>query len=863
MPATPSAPRFVASLIEEGTIRDALERIRKSEPLGDSPLRNLVLVWQRLESVGPLPVSSAIDVAAREVLFGLIGDNLARLRRLEGLPEPDDTRQAQLAALAADFTWNNIELEVWSALAYRFVYLDLNLLVQDIARHTTSDPRQIRRRLRRGVRRLAEELSAAESAARAEDRRLWRRLKLPPVGYARLFGVDATLADLVGRLTSPGPPWLVVLRGAGGLGKTTLAHAAMREVVEGEGFDDVAWVTLEEPASTPALLGRFARQLGYPHLADESAGDLEQSLRALSNATPTALVLDNADWLDDYPGGLDRLAALVEPGKLLLTVRHWPGSQTPAHVVTLDPLSREAVAELGRHEAEARGIAQAEHLSADALERLYAVMGGNPLAARLAVGQLARLPLERVLENLTALQTDRGVPLFESMFARTWETLGDEARQVALALLLMPNEGAFWEDLALLADLPGDVLDALGPVPRYAIHALTRRFLEQRAAEEPYAPTFERLLRHALARAEDVFEGRGAEEAPAPQSVAAWMQLLRWQAELDVEPELLGQVVAHVAPGARRAGLWERWLAVLEQAEGRLTGAALARARLETGVALRWLGRSNGAAQALEDAVTGFGERGDFAAQAEVLVELGALHAAAGQREEAALAYRRAVETAGRHGARDGHRRALNGLAALALQEDAIEGALRLLRGALDLSPDEPDGQTLSNLGVACLRAGLADEAVTFQQEALACYEMDADLPNRARAHVRLASAYAGRGEYDEARRHFEEGLALMRALGDVLGQARALANFGAAHRQEGRWDDAVLVWRDALALQRHLGDRVGMAYTWYNLGDAQWAAGDEHAARESLAQAAQLAGAIPDVPLADIIASHPANAPD
>jgi tetratricopeptide (TPR) repeat protein len=261
----------------------------------------------------------------------------------------------------------------------------------------------------------------------------------------------------------------------------------------------------------------------------------------------------------------------------------------------------------------------------------------------------------------------------------------------------------------------------------------------------------------------------------------------------------------------------------------------------------------------LEGAVAGFGEVGDFTAQAEALIELGALHAAGGRRAEATLAYQRAVAAAERYGVLDSLRRALNGLATLALQDDTIEEALALLRRALALAPDEPDGQTLSNLGVACLRAGLADEAVMVQQEALAHYELAGDWPNRARAHVRLASAYAGREEYDAARRHFEEGLALMRGLGDALGQARALVNLGAAHGQQGRWEDAKLVLSDALALQRHLGDEVGMAYTWYNLGDAQWAAGDERAARESLAQAAQLAESLRRESLAESIAAHPA----
>jgi tetratricopeptide (TPR) repeat protein len=874
MPPTSATSHPDVLLIEAGDLRDALESIRQTASLGDSSLRNLVLVWQRVEAARPTASTDALDTALRDVLFEIIGDNLIRLRRLEGLSGQDipDTRKAQLAALANDYTWANPELEAWSTLYYRYVRLDLNLQVQDMAWQVSVDPRQVRRRLVRGIRRLGEALGTLESAARDKNRRLWLRLKLPLIGYGTLFGAENAISDLVDILSGPGPPWLVVVAGAGGLGKTTLAHAALYQIVEEDAFADLAWVTLNESSSYPALLGTFARQLGYPHIADEAPADLERSLRALLSATRTVLILDNADLLENYPANVERLSALVKPGKILLIVRHWPGSETPVHIVTLDPLPRETTAAFIHHLAQTQQIDQAELLSSETLDRLYDSMGGNPLAVRLVLGQLAHLPLPRVLYNLGSLRTDQGIPLFQELFARTWETLSDDAHQLALALLIIPNEGAFWQDLLLVADLPEGALDAaiteltgralleaLGPAPRYAVHALTRRFLEQLVTQQSYAPIFEGLLKGALERATDLFEARGTGEYTPSLNIPAWLQLLRWQAKVGVEPDLLGTLVTRVAPAARRSGRWQQWAAVLEQAAPRLTDDDLARIRLETGVALRWLGDSADAEQALEDAIAGFGERGDFVAQAEALIELGALCAGSGRRQEAILAYRRAVAAAERYTAHDGLRRALNGLAMLALQDGDFEEALNLLRRALDLSPDQPDAQTLSNLGVACLRAGLAGEAVSFQQEALGQYETSADVPNRARAHVRLASAHAGHQKYDLARHHFEEGLALMRALGDALGQARTLVNLGAAHRQQDQSEDAILVWHDALALQRHLGDEVGMAYTWYNLGDVQWATGDELAARESLIQAVRLAEAIRLSTLLDTINTHPA----
>jgi len=873
MLSTDANPHTTPPQFEDADVRAVLESFRKADHLGDTPLRQLVAVWARLDPAGPPTTPHALDTVLEQLLAEIVSDNLDRLRSVEGLAEPEDTRVAQEEALARDFMQGSAELESWSVLHYRYIRRDLNLRGQDVSAIANIHPRQLRRRTARGVRLLTETLSEMESAARAENRQLAMWLKLPPAGYGDLFGIETALADLVERLATPGPPWLVVVRGSGGLGKSTLAHAALRRLVGDDTFGDLAWLGLDEPASYPTLLARIARELGYPHLAETPLADLERSLRVLLSDTQTVLVLDNAEHLDDLPLVVERLAALVQPGKLLLTIRRWPGSETPAHVLTLNPLPREAIAALIQRMAGEHAIAQAEHLSGDELGQLYDVIGGNPLAARLVAGQLARLPLARVLDNPAALHTDRGLPLFDALFARTWESLGDEARQLALVLPLVPPEGAFWDDLFLLAGLPETALDtaiteltssafleALGPAPRYAIHHLTRRYLEQTVTQPENAPVFERLLGQALSRALALFEDESDAESAPGRKAAAWLQLLRWGAEQGVESDLLSKLVTHVAPGVRRSGQWERWVSVLERARLHLPDEALGRIHLETGVALRWLGEVNGSADALEEAIAGFGERGDFVAQAEALIELGALYAGSGHMPEAVVAYRRAVAAAERFEEYDSLRRALNGLATLAMQDDAVEEALVLLRQALELAPDRPDPQTLSNLGQACLSAGRVEEAIRFQQEALAGYELAADLPNQARAHVRLASAYLSGGDYDDTRRHFEEGLALMRALGDALGQARTLANLGTAHRQEGRWNDAMSVWRDAMALQRHLGDQSGMAVTWYNLGDAQWTAGNEHAARQSLAEATRLAEAAHLSSLVKSIAEHPAS---
>jgi tetratricopeptide (TPR) repeat protein len=281
---------------------------------------------------------------------------------------------------------------------------------------------------------------------------------------------------------------------------------------------------------------------------------------------------------------------------------------------------------------------------------------------------------------------------------------------------------------------------------------------------------------------------------------------------------------------------------------------------LELGVACRWLGEAGQAEQALSESIRLFGETGDFTGQAQAEVEIGQLYETTGQTAPAYEAYQRAVAAAQRHAAFDLRRRALNGLAGLALHNKRTDAALDLLQQALTLGADRPDGRTLSNLGMAYLQAEDIARAIDYQQQALDAFEDDGALPEQARAHLRLGMAYHAGERAADALHHLDAGLRLMQTLGDALGRARILTNLGAVYAGAERWQEALSVWREALDLQHQLGDAVGMAYTWYNLADLQWQLDRPAEARAALDQAAALAEQRDLVTLLASIHNHPAR---
>ncbi len=206
---------------------------------------------------------------------------------------------------------------------------------------------------------------------------------------------------------------------------------------------------------------------------------------------------------------------LPEPSKALVTTRERKLER--AWTIPLKGLEEAESLALIRAEGRRIGMPALEQAAEGVLLPLYTATGGAPLALKWAVGQIKQpgQSLETVLAALHAAQGE----LFAHMFARAWELLTSEARQVLLVMPLFASS-ATRESLAAVSALPPYRLDqALGELlelslveatpdltaatQRYSVHPLTRAFA---SLHLPQTPDFERLARarwldyfHALA----------------------------------------------------------------------------------------------------------------------------------------------------------------------------------------------------------------------------------------------------------------------------------------------------------------------------------------------------------------------------
>jgi hypothetical protein len=354
--------------------------------------------------------------------------------------------------------------------------------------------------------------SASSAAPAASQPAQWRTRHLPPPTYTTLFGVDEPLARLLDWLNDLDGHWLISLEGMGGLGKTALAREAASHLAETDRFADIVWLAIKpesypldgrQPLVHPALtcdrvLDDIARQLDGIDLDALSVAAKLDRVRAMLQAHPYLVVVDNLEAVSDCGDVLDLLWELVDPSKFLLTGRHRVEQEARAlSIVTIHELAESESLAFMRHEGRLRGLPELTEASDDSLRSILSVTGGNPLAIKLVIGQAVSLPLSHVLAALQAAQAGADA-LYEYLYCASWDLLSAPARDLLLQVARLPDCGGTWEELSGNAGLSQEdlasaveeltshsLLEAAGLEEKtYTIHPLTHHFVVGQATQQ-------------------------------------------------------------------------------------------------------------------------------------------------------------------------------------------------------------------------------------------------------------------------------------------------------------------------------------------------------------------------------------------
>jgi hypothetical protein len=350
-------------------------------------------------------------------------------------------------------------------------------------------------------------------ARQEHQQHLHRRLE-PPT-YTLLVGIEGHLDHLLDLLTSVTPPWLISIAGLGGIGKTSLADALSRQLIDTDLFDDFAWISARQqvlnlggglksvdmPALTiDDLVAKLAAQL-LPDLSRSTVFSTQKALDALRTKLkqgPHVIVIDNLETVADVENLLPILRDLVQPTRFLLTSRKSLHYESGVYHFALPELTESDALRLIRHEAQLHNLPYLNQASDESLRRIYETVGGNPLALRLVVGQTHIHALDQVLTDLQAARGQKAEMLYHFIYRQAWDRLDTVTRQVFLCMPLVTQQGGDLDHLGYLTGLEPTVLrdtlehlvtlnlvDSQGNLTerRYTIHNLTRTFLQEQVAK--------------------------------------------------------------------------------------------------------------------------------------------------------------------------------------------------------------------------------------------------------------------------------------------------------------------------------------------------------------------------------------------
>ncbi len=166
----------------------------------------------------------------------------------------------------------------------------------------------------------------------------------------------------------------------------------------------------------------------------------------------------------------------------------------------------------------------------------------------------------------------------------------------------------------------------------------------------------------------------------------------------------------------------------------------------------------------------------------------------------------------------------LNNLATLAHDKSDNTMALKYLRQSLDIQREIRDmngaGLTLNNIGLFYKKQGNYGQALEYYEQSLALTRELGDRQGEALALNNLAATFQAKGNITQALEYLEQSLNIRRDIGDKIGEDATLNNIGMIYKVQENYGKALEYFEQSLVLARETGDKRAERAVLNNIGE-------------------------------------------
>jgi tetratricopeptide (TPR) repeat protein len=650
-------------------------------------------------------------------------------------------------------------------------------------------------------------------------------------------------------------PTVVVLYGAPGSGRSTLAVRAAHELKDqfrGACVVDLRGDSPEEsPLTTRDALLHLLNRLGAPReqLLFRERSSQDQQVRRLAElyhqhltGLPVTIILDDANDVEQVrtlvPERSDSLVVVTarKPLDLPADLPAW------VHQLAVEPLAAPGAEELLKAAAQD----ESSPYDAESTDQVRELCGGLPLALRIAGSSLGPRTPSRLAADLAAYGPVEPV---ERVLWLRYTDQSDTARRLLrrLALAGRASLGAAAAAALLATDEPEatrhlEALSRAGLIDhvrgsRYRLHDLVRAFAQARLLdeEEPSERTAaqERLIANYAELADSVIrlvDGKTSTRADqfGPHGFTSLDAALRW---LDDESSFITAALRH-AEGVNQAtvlnllgalcdycllrGDLYRLGEISELTQAVDQGLLVRSVQWRTGIAARQLGELDKARTQLASVVDLYFEAHHDAGAARALCSLGITLHHQGNLTEAAAKLQEAMDLQASPGLSADRAWTMHALAAVERDRARLREALDLLTNALVLhrEGESVHGEAWAHfqLGQLGLRMGDVPRAESELREALDLYGRTRDARGEAWALTQLARARLVDGDPSSAVDGLRQAASRHRDNEDSRGEAWTVYYLGQALEETGNLDQAVRELERSRTMFSRIRDVYGLA---------------------------------------------------